>query len=198
MKKLLTILCSMTLVVGMGVTAFAAPSMPGTGTNEDTTLSDTDGDTELPVYGYIGPDAEIKPDPDDPTGPPIIDPVGTDISLSVPINLMWASFASGSGNITSPNYRIKNNSAFAVDVELTSFTQTSAANAKDSQITLTLPGLVSAGSVVGAANLTVGTLDAKDRANDAKSFTIGGRYSGNHGSAYKPEYEMVLTFAIAG
>lgn len=204
MKKLIAIVATFALVLCMSVTAFAAPSLPATGTNDDVTINSTPGTNDVPVYGYIGEDANITdPDPTDPDVPPTVTPTGTDMELSVPVKLMWAAFASNGGTVTSPTYTIENKSAFAVDVELTSFAQTSAANAtKDAQITLSLTGLnAGATNVVGmAAPLSAGTLSkatALGGASATKTFTIGGTYTGSFNTAYAPTYSMVLTFSLA-
>lgn len=201
MKKLVSLACAMALVMTMSLTAFAAGSFdPATGINDDVTLNTTTGGNSVPVYGYIGEDAELTdPDPTDPSLPPVVDPsAGTDMELSVPVKLMWAAFASDGGSVTSPDYTIENKSLFAVDVEMTSFTQTNGVSV--SGLTLNLVGasggMTSINDVLSASATAFGTLDAAAGINAERGFSVGGSYTGSFATVLQPEYSMVLTFSI--
>lgn len=204
MKKFFAITCALIFVMCMSLTAFAAPSLPAIGTNDDAEIDTSNNEVETPVYGYVGPDALITdPVPTDPGTEPDVDPVATDMEISLPVKLMWAAFASDGGAVTSPTYTIENKSAFAVDVELTSFDQTNTVRnaTKDAQISLNLVGLGeswgTASNVVGmTVPVNAGTLTASG-ATASKTFTIGGTYGGSFADPYQPTYNMVLTFSIA-
>jgi|AKZA01.1.fsa_nt_gi hypothetical protein len=193
------------LVYAVITTVIVATTMVNVSANQlpapvfENRVVDTDNPTtEVPVFGYIGPDAEIL-DPENPNDPLVVNPLVTDMSVSVPVRLVWAAFASDGGEITSPEYTITNNSPFAVDVELTSFENTTPAgnqNAEaDANIVISLTDLNPlATNVVGMTTpLPIQTLSAE---NGSTKFKIGGTYTGSFATAYQPTYRMVLTFSI--
>ncbi len=130
MKKVLTLTLAGIMLTGTTLTAAAAKDTPGFNPpvqadqevdfNSETQSSDS---AEIPVYGYVGPDAVlIDEDPDDKdTLPTPTETTDTDyqINVSVPVKILWAVFESdtdgsgsgiGIGTVTSPDYYIRNNS----------------------------------------------------------------------------------------
>jgi len=198
MKKLIyavitTVIVATTMVnVSADLDPFPAP------VDQDRVVNTDDPTTQIPVFGYIGQDADIT-HPEDPDGPLVINPVTTEMRVSVPVRLVWAAFASDGGEIKSPTYKIENKSAFAVDVELTRFenTTTDKDDDMDENIVISLEDLnESAKDVVGMTELELLTLRATGTSNSSIEFNIGGRYTGSFAKPYQPTYRMVLTFSI--
>jgi hypothetical protein len=245
MKKTLALICTLALLMGVlaPFSAFAAGTFsPGSNTLTQTerdilstgplTLDGIDNETissevigvededgaPVPVYGYVGEDANITdPDPDseDPTKPPVVSPTG--INVSVPTKILWAAFASDDGDVTSPTYQIRNNStAIDLDVSIAAFTpETDAnnpANAKiDKDLVLTLNSTDTGELGDTAINIfnkkgSTGSYDAPNPLSHASGtpleptswgFTIGGHYYGDFGGvAQSPTYKLTLGFAI--
>jgi hypothetical protein len=203
MKKIITMLVA-TVVATTTMVGVSANNLPEP-VYENKEMDTDNPKANVPVFGYIGPDANITDPSDpidvtDPTIPPTVTPIATDMEVSLPVRLMWAAFASDGGQIKSPTYSIENKSAFAVDVELTSFNNTTAeANpAMDAGIVISLTDLnPSATNVVGMTTaLPVGTLSAANSTGSSTQFSIGGSYTGSFSTQYLPTYSMVLTFSI--
>ncbi len=186
MKQLLTLTLAATMVAGTSLTA--AASSTGTGFNppvqEDEKIvfdSDTQSseDTEIPVYGYVGPDAVLlDEDPDDPdTAPTPKDPneVDYEINVSVPVKILWAAFegdkdSSGIAEVASPDYYIRNNSEeLSVSVTADSFSATGTDNTYvdsywEEALTLTSQNSIMKSDVkLGDAAVNLGSLAATDQ-----------------------------------
>jgi hypothetical protein len=209
MKKarLLMSLALIALMVGLfTMPAFAAPNLPADNdvvywdirgdSSQDSTGNGPDGTDLIPVYGYIGETTTLTDtDPDDPEVGPT--PVENEINVSVPIKIIWAAFETDGGDITAPNYHIRNNSMTeSVSIDLMSFSKNDTAdnNAVDSDVTLALlegqstllsDVLTLSGQPTIVTNLAVGT---------QWDFTLGGRYEGSFATAYNPSYLMYLKF----
>lgn len=203
MKKIITMLMA-TVVATTTMVSVSANSLPEP-VYENKEMDTNNSKADVPVFGYIGPDANITDpidpiDVTDPTVPPTVTPIATDMEISLPVRLMWAAFASDGGQIVSPTYTIENKSAFAVDVELTSFnnTTTEANVAMDEGIVISLTDLNPlATNVVGMTTaLPLETLSAANGTRPSTQFNIGGSYTGSFRTPYLPTYSMVLTFAI--
>lgn len=208
MKKFLVSILALAMVLSIGsVTAFAGTLPTGQG-DESVTGSNPTSDT-VPVYGYIGEDANITdPNPTSPTTPPTVTPTGTAINVTVPTKIIWASFAS-SGTVASPSYYIQNNSTSVdLDVTLVSFTATGTDNtAVDSSLVLNLTGtqMAQAGVMSSGTGYAPATPTAYAttfaRATSATTpttwnFAIGGTYTGSYSAAKNPTYDMILRFSI--
>ncbi|MDR1539533.1 MAG: hypothetical protein LBU32_16340 [Clostridiales bacterium] len=108
MKKTMSLILGVSMSTILGVsTAFAGT--PGFGAGAEFTprnFEAVDGSTtQVPVYGYVGPDVEITdPRPDDE------DAGLSQIDVSVPTKIIWAAFESDNKQVTSPVYKIINNS----------------------------------------------------------------------------------------
>jgi hypothetical protein len=237
MKKTLAIICTIALIMGVlsPLSAFAAGSFdlsdPSStnqvdrdiisenslkldGTNAGGTITNGEDASPIPVYGYVGEDAEIvDPDPEDPTEPPVATPTG--INVSVPTKILWAAFADDGGDIDSPDYEIKNNStAVSLDVTVEALEANSAGAANiaiDPKLVLTL---VSTGTgELGDTPITVFNKQAALPSYTSPNvlgpatgipleptswgFTIGGHYYGDFGGvAQSPEYSLTLGFDI--
>jgi len=196
MKKLIYAVIT-TVIVATTMVNVSANSLPGQ-VDQNPDVNTKEPRTEIPVFGYIGQDANIT-DPEDEDGGLVIDPVTTNMSVSVPVRLVWAAFASDGGEITSPVYTITNNSKFAVDVKLTRFDNTTREENKkedmDANIVISLTDLnQSAINVVGMTEPL--SLPTPLSANGEKTFQIGGTYTGSFADAYQPTYNMVLEFSI--
>lgn len=202
MKKIITILM-VTIVATTTMVSASANTLP-TPVYENKEMDTDNPKADVPVFGYVGPDADITDptDPTDPTKPPVIKPVATDMEVSLPVRLVWAAFASDGGQIKSPTYKIENKSPFAVDVELTSFNNTTPETDKNAAmeagISISLTDLnPSATNVVGMTTpLPLETLTAANGTRPTTEFNIGGTYTGSFSTAYQPTYRMVLTFSI--
>ncbi len=137
MKQLLTLTLAGIMMAGTTLTAAAsAPGFNPPGQQDDDVIFDSSTQSsetaDIPVYGYVGPDAVlIDPDPTDPDEKPKPtdpDDVKYQINVSVPVKILWAVFESdvntstGIGEVTSPDYYIRNNSdELAVSITATSF-----------------------------------------------------------------------------
>ena len=198
MRHSITIILCIAVMLSAASAVYAAPQIDlENGVNADFDIDTSESGIDTPIYGYIGPDAIITdPNPQNPDAPFVVEKSTTDMEISVPVKLMWAAFASGGGEIISPEYSIENKSAFAVDVTLTSFEQTSSQDDKDAGVELTLSGLASSPSGVGAQDIPAGTLDAAGGAQAKRTFGFEGSYEGSFKSEYAPVYKMVLTFEI--
>ena len=220
MKKLLSIVLAASLVASASVTAFASFAQPN-GTNDmvlpvtPETVFETPVNRTIPVYGYVGPDGEIyDPDPDDPDEPPIIR-----LGVSVPVKLMWAAFASDGGDITSPNYFIRNFTSTPVNVSIRTFEvnplgdgyEAAHHTAVDSDLVLIMEGLGAGtgtashvtvwdeGQVINpSATRDIGTLAPfSTNLNDGhrRTFTIGGFFDGSLDVPLTGlRYNMILRF----
>lgn len=208
MKKFLGSLLTLAMVLSIAAVPAFAGTLPPQGDSSVTGSSPTN-DT-VPVYGYIGEDANIiDPNPGNPTTPPVITPTGTAINVTVPTKIIWASFAS-TGTVTSPSYHIDNNSTTVdLDVTLVSFTANATAGntAVDPNLTLNITGtqMAQAGVMSAGTGYAPGTPSAYTAtfARAASSttpttwnFAIGGTYSGTYGTSYEPTYNMVLRFSV--
>jgi hypothetical protein len=207
--------------------AFAAGELPDPSEIDYTEIQgdspqDTGTHNEIPVYGYIGEDAELEdPDKEDPDVPPTPHPYA--INVSVPTKVIWAAFEADAGDITAPAYKIYNNGKAAtqsVDVELTSFTakpgnpdntdvdkflslDIESADLHDSG---KIAVVTSDGTTASypASTVALGTTGEDELAeDDAWDFTLGGGYDHDHVSntigfttPKAPSYDMVLTFLI--
>jgi hypothetical protein len=207
-KKLSAIALTAILVMAIGVSpVFAAGSLP---TEDEIEYQDVNGNSgitgQIPVYGYIGADADIDdPDPEDPNVPP--EPNVYEVNVSVPVKIFWAAFESDNGAVKSPNYKIKNNSKDTgtnnhdLDISLIGFEATAGA-AQDlvtaGELTLNLIGDIEAGNVVGTTPATaVALTTAKELpANITWIFKIGGAYTGGFTTELNPVYNMVLEFSV--
>lgn len=131
------------------------------------------------------------------------------LEISVPVKLMFASFASGGGDVISPDYEITNRSLLPVKVSLTEFhTDTldglslvQTAPSSDGQLQLSLMGGTNFATVNGLPNGTLaggymGELGVKDSATATGQFTVGGRYQGSFAAPKEPRFHAVFTFAL--
>lgn len=200
----------MAMAVAM-VFSFATTAMAATVFDDPTQIENTDvtnttdetapAEAEVPVYGYVGRDADITdPDPGDPTKPPVITETGTRISVSVPTKLIWAAFASDGGTVQSPDYTISNNSSILdLDVSLVSFTaDTSADNtAVDNKLTLNMAStdFTSISDLLGLS-ATV-KLSQKLAKSGSLGFELDGTYTGSFATSRTPKYEAVFQFDLA-
>ena len=199
LTKILAMVMALVCVFAMSTTAFAAGSF-------DTSTAQTDNDVELEapadadvaVYGYVGEDATISDtDPADPDVAPTVTASGTVVSVSVPVKVIWAAFASDGGEVTAPAYKITNKSAFALDVTLVSFNAdaTDDNTAVDDKLTLNITGDEMAASDVVGITSSVAYDDAL-AVDGVWNFSFAGEYTGDFGTAYTPSYAMVLQFDL--
>ncbi len=235
MKKLLTLTLAATMVAGTSLTAAAgAPGFNPPGQEDQTIDFDSSdenqspGTADVPVYGYVGPDAVlIDPDPTEPgSTPEPTDPddVEYQINVSVPVKILWAVFesdvdtATGIGEVTSPDYYIRNNSEqLDVTVTATSFTAKSGSQdntyvdknwvAGEELTLITQNGYMRYGVELNQTNILLGNLPA----NQQMEFMVEGKldvdavdaaYRGDNGAsimqdaydnALYPDYDLVLT-----
>jgi hypothetical protein len=226
MKKFIAILAAAILVLSFGtLSAFAAGELPSGEeikyrvVNGDTT-TDTDAETDIPVYGYVGELAKVVPpeegsgDDEDPEVPPDYQTYA--VNVSVPVKIIWAAFEPDGGDITAPEYYIRNNSTVnKLDVTLKSFTKTTESGFDNDEIdpylTLNIVAKSSpfayAGVVTNDGTGTAGTatyiptnaekfgtrLDKQTKWN----FTLGGNFDGDFTSdAKETRYDMTLLFAV--
>jgi len=197
-KKVISVVMSLALALAVITTpAFAEdyvlPGDPDPTTNDALAGASTQ-DVDIPVFGYVGEDADVT-DPED--------PIFYEINVSVPVALMWAAFETDGGAIVAPVYTIENRSAKnLVKVELTSFEGDGADNAAvDSVLTLNIKsitgtfnqsGVVVAGAY-GINDAPKGTMDVRS----AWTFTFDGTWAGNFSDGpFSPTYKMVLTFTL--
>jgi hypothetical protein len=201
MKKLVIIAMASILVLACSVVpSFADSTSFPAATYESVQGTSPQEGVSIPVYGYVGEDANIE-DGEPPT-------VHTHaINVSVPTKVIWAAFESSGGAITSPDYHIKNNSNNnSLKVTLQSFTaQASSANdAVDGDLVLNIVG--TDGQMDRDEVFNKGTgVTSNDTAftdtfesEEQWGFKLGGTYDGdNFDTAYAPTYSMVLKFASA-
>jgi hypothetical protein len=123
MKKLLTGMLTASIIAAL----CAGPAFAGVfdppGQTDAGLLSPTATNHPIPVYGYVGEDALIEdPDPADPSATPEV--TTYDINIGVPVKILWAAFVSDGGDVTSPEYKIKNYSmSKAVKVSVVNVTK---------------------------------------------------------------------------
>ncbi len=128
-------------------------------------------------------------------------------SVSIPTKLMFAAFATGNGDVTSPVYHITNNSPLAVKVTLTRFDVTQAdgvtLTATGSGLRLTLTPLSVFSNGIGAilpgtqAGGYLGTLGNQSSADKTGTFRFDGRYYDTFSStAKRPVYSAVFQFEM--
>jgi hypothetical protein len=206
MKKILAVLTALIMMTAVAaIPAFADVTRSIDDSNiayKDYTENSPLITDNIPVYGYVGEDAEITDtDPTNPDTPP-----GTnayEINVSVPVKILWAAFESDAGAVSAPDYHIKNNSrTYDLDVTLSSFlARVSAANEEvDPFLTLNITGteMATAGVInAGGADYDNDTPFATVlQKNTSWTFSLSGMYSGVFTTAYTPSYDMVLEFAI--
>jgi hypothetical protein len=200
-KKFLAGLLAMALILALNVTpAFAAGELPGPGDIDYTDVQGTSSQQPtIPVYGYIGEDAEITDDdPDDPNEEPTVNLY--EINVSVPVKIIWAAFESDGNLVTAPSYHIKNNAHAVddsrdVDVKLVSFTGTNQdATDINSNLTLNLTGDIALTNVVGHISQALGSGELAQQGT--WNFSLDGTWSGGFATTYNPTYSMVLEFSI--
>jgi hypothetical protein len=209
-KKLSAIALTAILVMALGVSpVFAAGSLPTSdeieyidivGNDSVTTNDNAAGLNEIPVFGYIGPDADIDdPDPEDPKIPPVIDKY--EINVSVPVKIFWAAFESSNGAVTAPDYKIKNNSTNTdgtndVEVKLLSFEpRENSDQVPDTELTLNLTGDLAYADVVSDTSQPV-LGGGKLPAGISWLFSIDGSYIGSYNTVLEPIYDMILEFSV--
>jgi hypothetical protein len=197
MKKVITIAMAFMLIMAFSVVpSFAAGSFQPP-TYEDV-QEDSPEDHTIPVYGYVGEDGDL-----DNGQPPTITTHA--INVSVPTHIIWAAFEGDKGEVTSPNYYIKNNSkTLDLNVTIKDFTaeDSEGNNAVDSALTLTLEGkngeFGTSTTLFDKTEVITGNTDKIDNtftANTKWEFTIGGLYdSEDFDTPQQPEYSMVLLF----
>lgn len=133
------------------------------------------------------------------------------LDVSVPVKLIFASFASGGGNVISPSYAITNRSVLPVKVSLAEFhsnglegltlIQTTPAN--EGELNLSLVGSTNFSTI---SNLPDGALSGTDgymgqlgitgNAAATGRFTIGGSYYGSFATPKNPQFSAVFTFEL--
>ena len=225
LKKLFSVVTATVVAFGMSVTpVFAGSFVPPAQTTTGTAVIQEDGtDTtsDIPVYGYIGPDVVITDgDPGDPDVPPTIEGEPKDINVAVPVKIMWAAFASDEGDVTSPTYYIKNLSygsyGSKIEISVADFDgANSDAAAVKSGLTLKMIDMDNPTSTVDLLNsshayTTGGTAfvtlnqGASPTSLEVWNFSIGGFFGGDFpgmGSAsaidkYQPEYNLTFKFEV--
>jgi len=202
MKRIIAIFTAIALVAAFAtVPAFADYSLPADDKimYDDVQSKSDYAEQEVPVWGYIGEDAEI-----DDGGTPTT----YIINVSVPTLILWAAFETDTGSVTAPSYTIKNLSTKnEVDIVMTSFTATGSDNAVvDKNLTLgvkvgSAPAIpvVTPGTVAGypAVDKEFGTLAKRTEAGDSLTFSFEGSWSGDfEDGPYSPLYSMTLTFSV--
>ena len=161
MKKLIAILAVVAIAASLTVPAFAASISDPTPASK-LVQGDSAQETTVPVFGYVGEDADI-------TGtdvPPGIIVEKSQINVSVPVKLIWAAFESDKGAITAPTYTIKNNSEEnKVAITMVSFTGTGTDNASvESKLTLNIVGvsnITGVSGVLASTNAAMSSVEAK-------------------------------------
>ena len=147
----------------------------------------------IPIYGYIGPDADI------------IDPT-SEIYVEVPVKILFAAFESDVGEITSPQFTITNLSTTNnIKVEIESFEQRfDPAINLDGNLSLTL--LNDNNEVVihdlfpstsPPEKLLCENLSAyeEESANHQLIFTIGGIWNGTFDNKLHPVFDITIKFS---
>ncbi len=125
MKKFLTLTLAAALMISSATTALAVEISPFS-IGDPNSANTTSNNNNVTVYGYIGPDATINPNPGGGT------PGVATIDVTIPTQMIWAAyeddFSEGSAPITSANHYVTCNSGSAgVHVSVTGFAQTNAA-----------------------------------------------------------------------
>lgn len=200
MKKLLSLVMAILLMATFSVSAFAAGTITDETAPQTVTVPAGGTTKEVPIYGYIGPDTDVTPGGTDPEDPPI--QYGDTVAVSVPVKLIWASFATTNVNeINSPEYFIRNNSGKTnLNVSLTAFAGGAGASEFSSSV-LKLNLAAVSGSPVAQADVlanptkSFGTLPFG--ANNIWKFKITGTYTGSYDVVKTPAYSMTLRFDIA-
>ncbi|MCC8022366.1 MAG: hypothetical protein LIO46_01070 [Clostridiales bacterium] len=211
MKKTLSILMAVAMLAAFSVGTFAAGTItaPEYKTIYGDPSAETVPDTDIPVWGYVGPDALVEPDPD-----PDVDPKVTMIAVKVPVQILWAAFESDGGTITSSDYSITNDSTEAdLKVTVADFDAgllNPTANAivdDDLELYFTAVGTgFDAGSrqlwdETNGSTLTANTTAETNTldAGDTWKFTLSGAWNGDFTSLsdyQQPNYTLTLKFAV--
>ena len=224
MKKLFSVLTAAVIVFGMSATqVYAGPFDNAQQIDKHVdgdTINATEKTTEIPVYGYIGPDADIIVDPNNPEDPPTY--TTYDINVIVPTSIIWAAFASDAdnpgGNIVSPEYYIKNlSNAHDLDISINQFTENTLNNTDAGTVkpdlTLQLIGtdglttptafpknLADTGSYIAATPgtpVSLGTLAKTDTLGVSTwNFSLGGTYTGDYDQTLYPQYNLEFKFEV--
>ena len=169
---------------------------------ENTTTNGTDGKEIIPVYGYIGKDTNIvDPDPGEPGVAP-----ETEIYIEAPIKILFASFESDAGAITSPKYAITNLSTVNdVKVEVKSFLQREdgvelsgrlALNLVDHDGGELLSGLFPADYTQPKLLKNVLPKRVEGSTDHVLPFAIGGRWNGAFAKELHPVFDLTLQFTV--
>jgi hypothetical protein len=215
MKKFIAILAVAIMALSLGTVASFATTTQDNGPfkNLEVNYSDATDVTDIPVYGYVGPEGPVT---DDASGSAIDSPDVAPISVSVPTKLFWAAFQSNGGTITAPKYQIANNSGDDINVKLTSFknanSSTSDNDLVDKYLDLNLASTASSADFTKTAVVDGDGTNAKYRGvatdmqevslgtledEDTWGFTFDGTWTGTWpDDAYEPKYTMVLTFSV--
>lgn len=122
-KRISALALAGVMVFGMGSNVMAGVLVDPT--NRDASKSEE----TVPIWGYIGEDAKVTPDPD-PENPPIV----TAIDVSIPTQMLWAAFESdktagqdNSWDITTANHYVSaNKDSVPVAVSIKNVTATEA------------------------------------------------------------------------
>lgn len=217
MKKIISFAIALAMIASVGTTALADTA--GTileGENQigykGIEVDETDGtQTNVPVFGYIGPATDItdpNPGPGDEPGDPgdnVDPPVYNLVQVVVPVKLMWAAFDDNDNEVASPEYKIQNRSFKKIDVSLVSFTpragDASATGVAD-KLTLNISPIGNTvfqkSNVINTSAVTFGTaLNEIGENGDTWNFEITGTYTGSYNAIKAPQYDMTLRFDIA-
>ena len=214
MKKLLSFILAAIFAMALTVPAFADSGFEESTSQTDKSLTGNSPATaEIPVYGYIGQNADISDsDPSNPDTAPVATPNGSSISVTVPTKVIFAAFSENQGEISSPDYTVRNNSKTnSVTVSITSFTpETSEDNsAIDSNLDLKLEfmydfekevSLLENGTALSSPVELTKCLE-QDQTDysvfrNTASFSLTGNYSGTFANSRTPSYDMVIRFDL--
>lgn len=203
LRRIVPFALAIVMMFGVTSTAMAAGSVltePGEKQNYTATSPNSKVEADIYVYGYVGEDAVISdPKPGMKAVEPVIIKTGTDVSVSVPTKVVWAAFASDAGDITSPEYKITNNSSkIDLDAYLVSFTSSATADntAVDSKLVLDMSStkFSKVQNLRGiSSKINLGILSR----SETWDFKLSGRYTGVFGKSYEPKYNMVLEFKLS-
>ena len=187
MKKLIAIILTLGLIGSLPGFVLAAPP--------ETIETSTDS-AVIPVLGYLGPDVSVIPP--DPETPPELE-----IYVEIPVQILFATFESGEGLVSSPRYTIKNLSEKnAVKVEIESFNQRADPPVElDGGLSLTLVDydlvpLISDlfPAEYGAPKLLAAALPAyiEGETDNTLEFMVGGMWTGDFETELRPVFDLVI------
>jgi hypothetical protein len=198
-KKAIAMMLALALV--MTAVAFATEEGTGQETEQEVTEKTvTEAQDVIPVYGFLGVDAEvIVPDPMRPE---------TEIYMEVPMRLLFAAFEGDNGAISSPYYAITNLSTVSdVRIEIESFVQCNAEEVPlEEQLTLKLLTETGEDLVTGLfpsegaqEQALVERLPKWDEETEANQFLfmVGGTWDGEFHYGLQPVFDMTLRFSGA-